>query len=689
MLYRRSPTDAWAKAGDYHAIAPPAFLGFMGKTFGDGEDVVFDADYAAVEELPEPEGEAAAEAPAVLTVARDHPWPLDERRFSHFVEHMARCIYGGLWAEKLNNRKFGATASKGVVEIWHPAGDAKATYAADVGEFYCPAQSQRIELSGPSEAGVAQGPMGVRGDVAHQGCVIVRARPGGLKLRVGLWAEGRCLAEAALGPVGEKWAKLVFTLPPIGQTTAAEFRILASGPGKVWLGAASLMPADNLDGWRRDVVEAMRAIRPAAIRWPGGNFASQYDWREGIGDRDRRPVRWNRAWQCWEWNDVGTDEFLRLCGILGAEPYICANAGEGTPHQAAEWVQYCNGPASSPMGRLRAANGHPKPYGVKLWGLGNEMYGSWQAGWLDGDRYGLKAAQMASAMAAVTGPLQTVLVGTEGHTSDDFTARAVRIAGPYSNYVSVHYYTSVDVNGDALAGYGVAVSLPLYVERMLAEAWDIVRAANGGKPLPISFDEWNVWHVENDFAPGYRGFYSLREGLFAGEVMNVLNRLGPKAPIACITQSVNVLGLLRVNDTAVVATPSYWVIKLFRDRAGREGLPVAYEGPTADLFSGSTPALDSTCTWDASTGRLSVFLVNRKVHRAATARIRVPWADSLALAGVEAVAADDYLVANDYAHPDAVRARKTPELGKAVGEREVEVTVPPHSVVAVDLKVGR
>ncbi|MCX7597605.1 MAG: hypothetical protein N2512_01870, partial [Armatimonadetes bacterium] len=350
LLYKRTPREDWARAGEYYAPALPSFVGFLGKTFGDGEAVAFEVDYAAVEDLPVSQGQPQAR----LRIGAEDAWPLDERRYSHFIEHLGKCIYHGLWAEKLYNRKFTGSEENGVVEGWRAVEPGKATFAADPAEWYAPCQSQRIETTGPEGAGIAQGPTGFRGDVAHEGYVIAKSRPAGLRLRVVLAAGDRTLAEATVGPLAEDWRKYPLTLPALGEAVSAEVRIMASGPGTAWLGAVSLMPADNLDGWRRDVVEVLRAVRPTTIRWPGGNFVSQYDWKEGIGERDRRPCRWNRAWNQWEWNDVGTDEFLRLCELLGAEPYICANAGEGTPQEAAEWVEYCNGPPDSPMGRLRA-----------------------------------------------------------------------------------------------------------------------------------------------------------------------------------------------------------------------------------------------------------------------------------------------------------------------------------------------
>jgi alpha-N-arabinofuranosidase len=681
MLFRRPTEQEWTKAGQYHALAAPRFLGFMGKTFGDASDASFDVDYAAVTEAA-----PAPEPRATITVAPNpSPLPLDERRYGHFIEHMMKCIYGGLWAEKLFNRKFTGEPHDGVVEGWRGVGADKAAFAHDTATWFAPCQSQRIKLEG-NEAGLAQRPMAFRGKVAHGGYVVAMSRPAGLDLRVGLWWGDKLLAEAPLGKTTDRWQALNFSLPAQPANFNAEFRITARGKGTVWLGAVSLMPADNLDGWRRDVVDAVKAVHPPIIRWPGGNFASQYHWRDGIGERDRRLPLWNRAWGGWEWNDVGTDEFMRLCQLLGAAPYLCANAGEGDAVEAADWVEYCNGPARSPMGALRARV-HPVPYGVKLWGLGNEMYGDWQHGHLDAAKYGLKAAQMAYAMRQVDSNLETVLVGVEAGGWNNWNVRALAEAAGETNYLSVHYYMGIDVNADPLIEYMRAVGEPAGVETMLDKAWEGARIANGGKPMPLCFDEWNVARPEVDDQPGYKGFYCLREGIFAAEIFNALNRLGPKVPLACVTQTVNVLGLIRVNETTVAPTPSYWMLKLFRDRAGQAGVPVTYKGPAADVPFGRLNLLDSSATYDEKAARLHIFLVNRSASSPVQTEVSVRWESQVA--GAEMVTADSYLAANDYQHPDLVKVQPADKFVTATGPHAFAVKVPPFSVVAIDLRTGK
>jgi len=153
----------------------------------------------------------------------------------------------------------------------------------------------------------------------------------------------------------------------------------------------SLMPADHVDGWRPEVIAVLKSLRSGVYRWPGGNFVSAHDWRDAIGDPDQRPTIWDPVWNAVQSNDVGTDEFMALCRLTGVEPYITVNSGFGDARSAAEYVEYANSPATTPWGAKRAANGHPEPYRVKLWEVGNEIYGRWQVSWTtpggNADRY--------------------------------------------------------------------------------------------------------------------------------------------------------------------------------------------------------------------------------------------------------------------------------------------------------------
>ena len=177
-----------------------------------------------------------------------------------------------------------------------------------------------------------------------------------------------------------RYAKVPLKFTARADTSDGRFEIVGTGSGTFHVGVVSLMPADNVSGFKAAIDPLLKEQGIAIARWPGGNFVSAYDWRDGIGDADKRPPRRELAWNGLESNDMGIDDFMTFCRLIGAEPYIAVNSGLGDAHSAAEEVEYVNGPATSRLGQLRAANGHPAPYGVKIWGIGNEMYGPWQWG---------------------------------------------------------------------------------------------------------------------------------------------------------------------------------------------------------------------------------------------------------------------------------------------------------------------
>ena len=179
------------------------------------------------------------------------------------------------------------------------------------------------------------------------------------------------------------------------------------------------MPADNILGWRADTLALLKELDSPVYRWPGGNFVSGYDWKDGIGDPDRRPPRKNPAWKGVEPNDVGLHEFMDLMREIGAEPFVAVNTGLGEVDAAAEQVQYANGAADTPMGKLRAENGHPQPFGVEWWAIGNEMYGDWQLGHMPLEQYVEKHKAVVDAMRAVDPTIRPIAVGAVGRVEPD------------------------------------------------------------------------------------------------------------------------------------------------------------------------------------------------------------------------------------------------------------------------------
>jgi alpha-N-arabinofuranosidase len=208
-------------------------------------------------------------------------------------------------------------------------------------------------------------------------------------------------------------------------------------------------PHADAEGIRLDVLDAVRELAPATVRYPGGNFVSGYHWRDGIGPRAQRPVRYDHAWKKIETNAFGTHEFIRWVRRLGSTPYFCVNLGNGTPEEAADWLEYCNGTVDTALTRLRATNGASEPFGIPLWGLGNELYGSWQIGCKSAPAYAEVAVETARRMRDVDPTVQLVACGWEN--SSAWNATILETLAPTVDYLSLHLYVGRDDYPTALA----------------------------------------------------------------------------------------------------------------------------------------------------------------------------------------------------------------------------------------------
>ena len=685
--YVKRPDDEdWGRVGRYSSLQEPQALGIIGKTFFSGPGVTLDVDYLRVTSQPSAAGPELA-ATTIRVRAGAEPTRLDPRRYGHFVELMRRCFYGGFWAEMLENRKFtGEVAETGAIEKWEPVGAGEGvTFARDNGTYYVPAQSQRIACTGDGqEHGVQQKGIELRAGVGVVGRVVLRAEGIGGPVSVSIRREGEVVEEELVEPTRE-WQtfRFEFPAPPADGDLAAldSFAITTTSAGKLWVGCASLMPADNVDGFRADVLVLCRKMRIPSLRYPGGNFVSGYHWEDGIGPRDQRPPRWDRAWNEWEWNDVGTHEYFRLCELLGCEPYVCVNAGEGTPTEAAEWIEYVNGGPDTRQGRRRAANGHREPFGCPLWSIGNEMYGNWQLGHVDATKYAIRTVEFAGAMRAVDPDIELIGNGVLG--PNPWNVTHVQIAGREIDYLSVHHYTGDDPKASPLDNYGKIVATPPHLERVLADTYREVQEHSGrDEALPLMFDEWNVW-TRHASEQGYEDFYQVRDGIYAVTMLNGLCRLGDKVPGAHLAQTVNVLGAIRTTKTKAVASPIALAFQLHAEHSGPWGVPIEVETPEVTLPGAGRPLplIDAVAMLSEDRDELHVILVNR--HPAEAAEVALKIAGFTPVAGTETqLSGASFDSINTFEEPDTVSLRER-KLGPGGWER---LTLPAHGAVAVTLR---
>jgi alpha-L-arabinofuranosidase len=226
------------------------------------------------------------------------------------------------------------------------------------------------------------------------------------------------------------------------------FALNASADANVVLARVLLYPDDHVNCADPDVIRLLKESRLPLLRWPGGNFVSGYRWRDGVGPIDARPTLPNPAWEGLEYNFFGTDEFIAFCRAVGCEPLICVNAGDGDEHEAAAWVEYCNGAAESPMGRLRAANGHPKPYGVQRWEVGNEIWGRFQVNWTTPGGNAARYLRFRETMLRADPTIQLMACGDCGNVDGEWNERLIRDAGPKLRSVTHHLLSWAAVGKD-------------------------------------------------------------------------------------------------------------------------------------------------------------------------------------------------------------------------------------------------
>ena len=338
--------------------------------------------------------------------------PVSKYLYGQFIEHIGGTMYGSLWAEMLDDRKFyfpiiakkpdasaqphdGPFSMK--VREWHPVGPEDAV-VMDKDHPFVGDQSPRIKLDSATPHGIQQAGLALVKDKKYTGRIYLRGTPGS-KIKVSLiWGAGENGRQTITIPaLTNEYKKFPLEFTAKADAADATIEIAGTGAGSFHIGTLSLMPADNIDGFRPDTTSLLRQIKMGFWRY-GGNYTSGLIWYHIVGDIDRRPPDFDNAWGAMQTNDLGLDEFMTLCKLIDVEAYISVNAGFGDSHSAAEEVEYMNGSVNTYMGAKRAKNGHPAPYHVKFWNIGNEPWGTWQLGRTDTKYFMMKHNEFAKAM---------------------------------------------------------------------------------------------------------------------------------------------------------------------------------------------------------------------------------------------------------------------------------------------------
>ncbi|MGH9534283.1 MAG: alpha-N-arabinofuranosidase, partial [Terriglobales bacterium] len=495
---------------------------------------------------------------------------------------------------------------------WRPVGP-DAAVVMDQDQPFVGDQSPRIELDPAAPHGIRQSGLALVKGKRYIGHIWLKGAPGA-KVKVTLiWGAGNHDGQTnAITGLNRGYKNFRFTFTARASTSNASFEITGMGSGYFHIGTVSLMPADNVEGFRPDTVALLRQLHSGFWRLPGGNFLSDWSWYNGVGPRDKRPPTFDYAWNAMQTNDVGLDEFMTLCKLIGVQPYITVNAGFGDAHSAAEEVEYMNGSLRTRLGAERARNGHAKPYDVKFWDIGNEPYGAWELGRTDLKYYVLKHNLFAEAMRKVDPSITLLASGNmpepmdltgemrakdvdnmravEG-TPEDWTGGEIEHCWGNFSGITQHWYAQagrrfdvakaqhLPLDAPTAAGYVKVAQTPLEFARypanivhLRAQEWrryeqrfpQLVR-----RHIFLSIDEYAYFGGSFSRAP------DLKTALAYGMILNEMLRHTEFLRMSARTMGVSTLGY---TPTAAVFNTTGLVYKLYGDNFVPGSIPVALTG---------------------------------------------------------------------------------------------------------------
>jgi alpha-N-arabinofuranosidase len=436
-----------------------------------------------------------------------------------------------------------------------------------------------------------------------------------------------CLAAAAPGQAPEARIK-IDTDRRIGEVNPHLFGNFSEHLGRVIYGGIYEEGSrlSDAQGYRKDTMQAVRDLGVSILRWPGGNFVSGYHWVDGIGPKDQRPVRPDYAWGGVESNRFGTDEFLQYCDRIGVEPYICINAGLGTIDEARNWVEYCNGDRNTYWANQRRKNGHEKPYGVKFWGLGNELDGPWQMGAKSAEDYAKFALEAGKAMRWTDPSIKLIASGSSNFGADwiDWNRTVLEKTRGLADYISLHTYI-----GNPENNFERFLAASQDIEQRIRVVAGLIEAAQAGernpRPIYIAYDEWNVWYRARDGGPGSQGLeeiYNYEDALAMGMFFNSFFRHADVVKMANLAQLVNGIAPIFTNQTGLFLQPIYFPIAEYGRQRGNVSLDLLVSSPTYQVGERAPLGyLDVSGTYDEKAGSIFLNVLNRSEKRDITARI--------------------------------------------------------------------
>jgi alpha-N-arabinofuranosidase len=574
---------------------------------------------------------------------------LDDELIIDYLDDGSGALRGqvgvGTWSTQAKYRNFKVTTLDGeilheglpelpeetvdVAPRWRPWGQAD---ISDVTVNALNGQNCKRITTTEGVGGLAQRPLKIEKGETYRGSLWARGNLQG-QLSVSLLTDGEMVAEQVVGGISADWKEYPLTLASAVSSDRAELQVVADGRGDVWIDQVSLMPESwrKAGGERPDLLRAIAALRPPVIRWPGGCFASPYRWKDGIGPQHLRKPHPRTMWDDKDVNSFGTDEFIAMCRKVGAEPIIVVNIGTENWNrdvqdndflqEALDWIEYCNGPADSTWGKVRAANGHAEPYGVKYWEIDNE---TWHMG---AAAYAAAVNRFGSAMRKADPTITLIACGSGGY-DQSWNRTVIEQAGSNFDYISTHHYENPD-------NYARG---PARDEAFYRELKQIID--DGPNPeIKVYCSEWNAQSTD------------WRTGLYCGGILNVFERCGqffeiggPALFLRHVSASAWDNAFINFDHRTWFPAPNYVVMKLWRD----------HYAPQRIEIRGETGRLNLVATRTAAGDRLYLKAVN-PYRDTVDVLVRLD-PGTIAQGTLQIVAPGSLEARNELDDPDAVRA---------------------------------
>ena len=641
-------------------------------------------------------------------------FPIPRTVYGTFIEDIGSSIFGGVSAQLLDNPslesydaslnylrdhfstpEFTRSSRDGMPLPWLPLRDVGMRFEPRWGNA---ANSDRylyvMGIAG-REVGIRQAVyLPIERERDYQGVLFAMARDGATDLSVSFREHNNpdaILASTTVHvPQGDTWVKLPYHLTlPAGRVqplTQVDFAVALNTEDRISLDEIRLYPADAIDGMDPDVIAAAKALHSSLLRY-GGNYTSGYHWRDGVGPLDRRPTRLNQSWGYPVFNDFGTDEMEKFSELIGARLQLCLNLGSGSPQEAHDWVEYLQGARESREGQERAANGHPSPYDVGAYEMGNELWGKWQLGWLTPQGYADRYETYLQAIRDLV-PTRTAIFanGADPDHFQDWNGKLIEQDGRDVSYITTHFVVGVDDQVNKSADYDTRLRAALAVPQGVAKELMDERAQIDANPttrhrVKIAFTEWIFLSRPEAQLPNFTNFGG---AIMTASWLNMILSHSDFVPVSDMTGTVDLAGIHKQRGR-VYLTPQCWAFSLYANYAGDTMLHAETAGPAYDVHAGvrrapeipNVPYLDVLATRRSDTGGIVLFVVNRDWKNAIRTAIRFKNFTPSTTVQVRTLNADAITTQNDEEHPERVHPENSTVT---LTGGELHYAFPAHSV---------